>query len=135
VEAGLQPFRQAISAGVEMIMVGPAPVVAIDAARAALRSAPVVEKLKHELNFAGIVMADDLDSQATMRGDTVAEVAIDALNAGCDFLLLADVGNQLEEVAIAVESAAVDGRLSSEMLSASAQKVRTLARRYAFVER
>jgi hypothetical protein len=48
--------------------------------------------VKLVLGFDGIVMADDLDSMATMRGDSVAAVAIDALNAGCDFLLLADTG-------------------------------------------
>jgi beta-N-acetylhexosaminidase len=52
----------------------------------------VVEMLKETLGFGGVFMADDLDSMATMRGDSVAAVAIDALNAGCDFLLLAETG-------------------------------------------
>lgn len=131
IEAGLAPFRAAIAAGVEMIMVGPAIVTALDDQKAALRSSKVILKLKHELNFTGIVMADDLDSQATMRGDSVAEVAIDALNAGCDLLLLADVGSQLEDVSNAILVAANTGRVSTDALTISANKVRALADKYA----
>jgi beta-N-acetylhexosaminidase len=131
IEAGLVPFRAAIDAGVEMIMVGPAIVTELDDQKAALRSIKIVEKLKAELGFTGVVLADDLDSQATLRGDTVAEVAIDALNAGCDFLLLADAANQLEEISNAIIAAANDGRISAEALSVSADKVRALAAKYA----
>lgn len=131
IEAGLAPFRAAIAAGVEMLMVGPAIVRHLDEQKAALRSAKVVQKLKRELAFPGIVMADDLDSQATMRGDSVAEVAIDALNAGCDFLLLADVGTQLEDITQAIIAAANAGDISAEALNTSADKVRALAAKYA----
>lgn len=131
IEAGLTPFRAAIAAGVEMIMVGPAIVTALDAQKPALRSKKIVQKLKRDLRFPGIVMADDLDSQATMRGDAVAQVAIDALNAGCDFLLLADIGNQLEDVSNAIIAAANAGHISAEALSVSADKLRTLAAKYA----
>lgn len=130
-EAGLEPFRAAIAAGVEMIMVGPAIVRHLDEGKPALRSSKVVRKLKDALGFPGVVMADDLDSQATMRGDSVAEVALDALTAGCDFLLLADVGTQVEDIAQAIIAAANTGRISAEALAASADKVRALATRYA----
>ena len=106
VEAGHAPFRAVIEAGVEMIMVGPAIVTAYDECTAALRSTKVVSKLKNELNFRGVIMADDLDSRATMRDDSLVDVAIDALNAGCHFLLLADIGNQLDEVAEGIVAAA-----------------------------
>ncbi|MEO5615272.1 MAG: glycoside hydrolase family 3 N-terminal domain-containing protein [Cypionkella sp.] len=131
IASGLIPFRAAIAAGVEMIMVGPAIVTALDDQKAALRSVKVVQKLKRELGFTGIVMADDLDSQATMRGDSVAQVAIDALNAGCDFLLLADIGSQLEDISNAIIVAANAGHISAEALSISADKVRALAEKYA----
>lgn len=130
IEAGLVPFRAAIAAGVELVMVGPAPVVALDPDKAALRSAIVVEKLTGELGFGGIVMADDLDGQATLRGDSIEQAAIDALAAGCDLLLLADIGDQLDRVAQAIADAARSGAIHPEALERSAQKVRDLARRY-----
>lgn len=131
IEAGLLPFRRAIAAGVDVVMVGPAIVRAIDPGKAALRSAAVVRRLTQDLGFTGLVMADDLDSQATMRGDSVAEVAIDALNAGCDFLLLADIGPQVPQIAAAIEAAVTSGRVSRDRLALSAAKVRALAQRRA----
>jgi beta-N-acetylhexosaminidase len=127
IEAGLMPFRAAVAAEVDVIMIGPAIVRAMDPAKAALRSAQVVQRLTQDLSFQGVVMADDLDSQATMRGDSVAEVAIDALNAGCDFLLLADTGSQVADIAAIIEAAARSGRISAEALARSAAKVRALA--------
>lgn len=130
IEAGLPPFRAAIEAGVEIMMVGPAIVSAIDDKVAALRSRKIVGMLKEALGFKGVVMADDLDSHATMRGDSVCQVALDALNAGCDFLLLADTGNQLDEVANAISRAAETGDISREALAKSAERVRALAKEY-----
>lgn len=130
-EAGLAPFRAAIAAKVDVVMVGPAIVRAMDPVKAALRSAEVVRRLTVGLGFQGVVMADDLDSQATLRGDSVAEVALDALKAGCDFLLLADAGAQVTEIAAAIEAAARAGQISAENLARSAQKVRALAARRA----
>lgn len=131
IEEGLLPFQAAIESNVDVVMVGPAIVKAMDPERAALRSPIVINYLKHKMGFSGVIMADDLDSQATMRGDSVTDVAIDALNAGCDFLLLADTGTQLEEVANAIEVAARSGKISAEKLAISAEKVRSLARKRA----
>jgi len=131
IEAGLPPFRAAIAAGVEMMMVGPAIVQALDQRVAALRSPKVIGKLTGEMGFTGITMADDLDGAATLRGDSVATVAIEALNAGCDCLLLADIGTQVEDIAEVIAAAvARGGTLSEERLALSADKVRDLARRY-----
>ena len=130
IEAGLPPFRAAIAAGVEMMMIGPAIVQALDPQVAALRSAKIIDKLTGEMGFDGITMADDLDGAATLRGDSVATVAIEALNAGCDYLLLADIGTQVEDIAEAIVSAASAGTLSEERLARSADRIRALARRY-----
>ncbi len=129
-KAGFAPFQDAIAANVEMIMIGPAITKAFDHERAALRSKKVVDVLKLDLAFEGIVMADDLDSKATMRDDGIETVALDAINAGCDFLLLADIDNQLADVAKALVDAVEAGKISRDRLATSANKVRNLARKY-----
>lgn len=131
VEAGLSAFAAPIRAGAELVMVGPAIVSALDAAMPALRSAKVISVLRKQLGFSGVVMADDLDSKATLLGASVAQVAVEALAAGCDLLLLADICDQLDLVASAIVAAAKGGILSPEALAASARKVRSLADRYA----
>lgn len=131
IEAGYPAFQAPIDAGAEMVMVGPAIVTALDPERAALRSAHVISLLRQRLGFAGLVMADDLDAAATLRGDPVPQVALEALAAGCDLLMLADLGDQLEDVAAAITAAAESGIISAEALAASAGRVRGVAQRYA----
>ena len=129
-EPGFKPFREVINNGVEMIMIGPAIVQAFDESRSAPRSRRVVNMLKQDFNFEGVVLSDDLDSRATMLDDDMQTVAIESFNAGCDLLLLADVNNQLEEVGNALADAVNQGLIPRERLTYSANKVRTLARKY-----
>jgi beta-N-acetylhexosaminidase len=130
-EAGYPAFRAPIDAGAAMVMVGPSIVAALDAEAPALRSPTVVALLRQGFGFTGVVMADDLDARATLRGDSVPHVAVDALKAGCDYLLLADIGTQLDDVTQAIVAAVNAGTLSAEALAASAASVRDLCRRYA----
>lgn len=123
-------FDAPIAAGAAMVMVGPAVVAALDADRAALRSARVVGLLRQQFGFSGLVMADDLDAAATLRGDSVAQAAIEALQAGCDLLMLADLGDQVEEVAQAIIAAVQSGQIAATALAASANRVRAVARQY-----
>jgi beta-N-acetylhexosaminidase len=131
VEAMHAPFRAVIDANVEVMLVGPAIVSAYDAEKPSLRSAKTVAKLRGDLGFRGLVMADDLDAKATMLNDSVVEVALDALQAGCEFLLLADIGTQLEDVAEGIVSAVHSGRIDGEGLASAADRVRALSERYA----
>ncbi len=127
---GFNPFTDVIAAEVEMIMVGPAINKAFDPARAALRSKPVIDILKLDLRYQGIVMADNLDSKATMHGDSIEKVAVDAIRAGCDLLLTPDVGTQLGEVSKTLINAVETGNISREALAQSANKIRRLAQKY-----
>jgi beta-N-acetylhexosaminidase len=131
IEAAFPAFQAPIAAGAELVMIGPSIVTALDPEKPALRSGKVVSDLRKRFNFRGVVMADDLDSKATLLGASVPFVALEALSAGCDFLLLADIGTQLDEVGEAIALAARAGRISVDALAMSAQKVRDLAQAYA----
>jgi beta-N-acetylhexosaminidase len=86
--------------------------------------------LRSEFGFKGVVMSDDLDSRATMRGCSVEKVAIDALNAGSDYLLLAAIDGQLERVVDAICNAVETGDLAEKRLDEAGAKVRALAKKY-----
>ena len=86
--------------------------------------------LRGEFGFKGVVMSDDLDSRATMRNRSVEEVAIDALNAASDFLLLAAIDDQLERVVGAICEAVEKGEVAEERLGEAAARIRTLAEKY-----
>lgn len=124
---GMQTFNAVIAADVKMIMVGPAIVSALDPLRPALRSPAVIRRLTSDMGFRGIVLADDLDSKATLAGAGITTVAVEALAAGCDMLLLADKAEQVQEVVRAIVEAVRTGILSSDALATSADKVRQLA--------
>lgn len=128
--AGAAPFHAAIAAGTAMMMVGPAPVTALEPRLAALRTPAIIERLKGPFGFEGIVMADDLDAAATLRGDSVPHVAVQALAAGCDYLLLADMGTQLSDVVRSIMAAVDSGMLSEEELGESARRIRSAAHRF-----
>ncbi len=127
---GFIPFAEAIKNDVEIIMVGPSIVEAFDAEKPASISPRIIEMLRSEFGFKGVIMSDDLDSRATMRDRSIEEVAIDALNAGSDYLLLAAIDDQLERVVNAIRNAVEKGELAEERLSEAGAKVRALAKKY-----
>jgi len=129
-EPGFIPFSDAIRNDVALIMVGPAVVEAFDDEKPASMSPAVIHLLRSRFEFKGVVMSDDLDARATVRGSTVEQVAIDALKAGADFLLLAAVDGQMLRVADAIYRAVEKGELAESRLHEAGTRVRTLVEKY-----
>ena len=75
-------------------------------------------------------MSDDLDSQATLCGRSITQVAVDALNAGAELLLIADIDNQIDQIASAIVNAVKRHELAENRLTEAATKVRALAAKY-----
>ena len=99
----LPPFRQAIAADVASIMVAHLSLPALDPDRpASLAPAIVQTLLKDTLRFPGMVLTDDLGMQAVSGSRSLPEAAVDALVAGCDGVLLCNVG--VDEQARALEA-------------------------------
>jgi len=121
-----EPFSRAIAAGVQAIMTGPAPVAAVDEHYAASTSATMIRRLKEQFGFSGLVITDDIDAPATMRGGSIEQAAVAALTAGADLLLLAH-GPHLPELCESIVRAVETGRLSRARLAEAASKVRSIA--------
>lgn len=128
--SGFIPFSDAIANGVEMIMVGPAVVEAFDTKYPASISPKIIDMLRGKLGFKGIVMSDDLDARATLRNRPIEEIAVQALNAGSDYLLLADIDDQLNRVVQAICNAVEEKKLSEKRLHEAGKKNRKFARKY-----
>ncbi|MDF0661689.1 MULTISPECIES: glycoside hydrolase family 3 protein [unclassified Rhizobium] len=120
------PFREAIRAGTMAVMAGPAPVAALDPENAACTSAKVIELLRGEFGFTGLVISDDLDAPATMRAQSLVDTAVTALNAGVDLLLVAG-GPHLPELCDSIVDAVQTGRLPADRLIEAANRVRHTA--------
>jgi beta-N-acetylhexosaminidase len=90
----LRPFRAAIAAGVPLVMVGHARYVALDRARIASQSRPIIEGLlRGELGFGGVVVTDSMESRASLSTGSITAVSERAVRAGADLLLLTGRGS------------------------------------------
>ncbi|MBB3236746.1 glycoside hydrolase family 3 N-terminal domain-containing protein [Phyllobacterium endophyticum] len=121
--ANALPFAAAIAAGTKAIMTGPAPVVALDGTNAASTSATVIALLRGQFGFDGLIVSDDLDAPATMRGNSLLETAVASLTAGADLLLVAG-GPHIEALCDGVVAAVRRGTLSAGRLADAAARVR-----------
>jgi len=121
----LAPFRKAIEAGVDSVMVAHVTVPALepDANRVATTSPTIVTGLlKRQLGFQGIVVTDALDMAGLthLYSDHIGRAAVDAFKAGSDLLLIpADLGASYNAVLQAVRS----GEIPSAQLDASVLKL------------
>ena len=83
----LYPFKEAINAGVDALMIGHLRVPALDQNSIAPFSYPIVtDLLKNELGFKGLIITDALNMGA-LSGYKPGEVELRAFLAGCDVFL------------------------------------------------
>ena len=121
----LPPFRQAIEAGVDSVMVAHVTVPSLepDPNRVATTSPAVVNGLlKQDLGFKGIVVTDALDMAGLTRlyGANLGREAVDAFKAGNDLLIIpADLDASYQAMLAAVHK----GEISSQRLDASVLKI------------
>jgi beta-glucosidase-like glycosyl hydrolase/CubicO group peptidase (beta-lactamase class C family) len=95
----LLPFRKAVAAGVDAVMLGHIAVPSLDPSGSpATLSAPVATTLlRRELGFRGLVVTDALEMAGVRKGTWTGEAAVEAVRAGADVILLppeADVAIQ-----------------------------------------
>jgi beta-N-acetylhexosaminidase len=121
----LPPFRKAIEAGVDSVMVAHVTVPALEPDPnkvATTSSAIVTDLLKNQLGFKGIVTTDALDMAGLTRlyASNIGRAAVDAFKAGNDLLLIpADLDASYKAMLEAVKS----GEISERRLDASVRKV------------
>jgi len=121
----LPPFRQAIAAGVDSVMVAHVTVPALDPDpnHVATISSPVVsDLLEKQLGFKGLIVTDALDMAGLTHlfANNIGRAAVEAFKAGNDMLLIpADLGASYEAMVKAVES----GEVSPARLDHSVLKI------------
>jgi beta-N-acetylhexosaminidase len=140
----LVPFRAAIAAGVSSIMVGHLSVPALDATPAPVRadfenvygttrgevprhatipatlSKPIIELLRRDLAFDGLVITDAMDMGGLAAHFDAAEAAVRALAAGVDQILFSV---DTDAAIAAVKAAVRSGRITRERIDGSVERV------------
>ena len=121
----LPPFRRAIAAGVDAIMVAHVTVPALDPEPhhiATTSTAVVTELLRKEMGFRGIVVTDALGMGGLTRlyNKGIGRASVDAFKAGSDMLIVPpDIDGSYRAMVHAVRS----GEISRERLDESVRKV------------
>lgn len=125
------PFRGTLAAGVGGVMIGHIAVPSVDATGApASLSQPVVTGiLREELGFRGLVFTDDLEMNALPQ-DEIGSIAVRALQAGCDQLLICHSPEKAVLARDAILRALDDGTLSIERVRDSLERVRWAKRKF-----
>lgn len=121
----LPPFKHAIEAGVDAVMVAHVTVPALDSEpnRVATTSRAVVDGLlKEDMGFKGIVVTDALDMAGLTRlyAKDIGRAAVESFKAGNDVLIMpADLDASYRSMLHAVES----GEISRSRLDESVRKI------------
>jgi beta-N-acetylhexosaminidase len=121
----IPPFRKAIEAGVDAVMVAHVTVPALepDPSRVATTSSLIVgDLLKKQLGFNGIVVTDALDMEGLTRlyAAQPGRAAVDAFKAGNDLLI---IPLDLDAAYKAMLAAANTGEISRARIDASVLKI------------
>ena len=111
-----EPFRAAIAERVAFIMTAHVLLPSLDDTTPATLSPNVVQSLlRDELKFEGVILSDDLEMKAVSAHYPVPDAAVQAIQAGCDAVLVCQ-GNvdlqarTLEALVKAVESGRIPAR-------------------------
>jgi beta-N-acetylhexosaminidase len=121
----LPPFRQAIAAGVDSVMVAHVTVPALDPDPnhvATISPTIVSDLLQKQLGFQGLVVTDALDMAGLTKlfANDVGRAAVEAFKAGNDLLIIpADLGASYQ----AMMKAVVSGEIPQNRLDASVLKI------------
>lgn len=119
----LVPFRKAVESGVDAVMTAHIVVSGVQGMEgppATLDPVFMTTLIREEMGFEGLLLTDALDMGALAGRYDTGELAVLALEAGSDVLLMpADITEAIEAVVSAVEV----GRLNPSKIKASARRV------------
>ena len=135
-EVELPPFRAAIEAGVDAVMVSHLAVPALDptGAPASLSEPITTGLLRRRIGWSGPVLTDDLEmgALAAWAGDA-GEIAVRAMAAGSDLLFFSHRHDRVRAARDALVAAVLEGRLAEARLREAEEHVTGLAERAAGV--
>lgn len=125
----LRPFYSAAEADTDMIMVShlQLPLVVEGNRPCSLSPIIVQELLREEMGYQGVVITDSFQKRAISDYYSSAEAAVQAIQAGCDMILLP---SNLQEAAEGVLAAVENNDIREERLDESVLRILLLKSRY-----
>jgi beta-N-acetylhexosaminidase len=137
----LLPFAR-LSLSSDLVMTGHLLVPALDGEHCSTLSAKTINYLREKIGFQGAIITDSLVMQGVLKTcQTVDEAAIQALNAGCDILLLGGMQlnaghvtfeltvNDIQRIHRSIIDAVKSGRVSEARVNEALDKILKLKER------
>ncbi|MGL4346431.1 MAG: glycoside hydrolase family 3 protein [Cellulosilyticaceae bacterium] len=119
-EVELLPYRKAIANGLDSIMMHHGIFPPLDSEKPASMSKKVIDYLRNELGFNGLVITDDLIMKAVLDAYGEREPLVEAMNAGCDVLMSTCAGEWYVDF---MEECVQNGRVSEERINEACLRV------------
>ena len=122
----LAPFKAAMGAGLDAVMVGHISFPKIDPSGlpATMSSYFLTDVLREEMGFKGISISDEIEMNGYMSGkETLEECVIASFNAGLDVFVIGHTMTIQDKVLKALSDACRDGRISEERLNDSVLRI------------
>jgi beta-N-acetylhexosaminidase len=131
------PFRAAIDVQVAFIMTAHLLVPALDDQRPATLSAAIVQRLlREELGYEGVILSDDLEMKAVSARMAVPQAAVQAIQAGCDGVLVCSGDLDLQAATLEALVRAVEaGEIARARLDEAMKRLRKAKERFLANER
>lgn len=120
------PFEVALADGRGAVMVGHPVYAALDPEQPASLSPAVLNLLRDHFGFEGVAMTDSLSMRGVGEGRSAGELAVAALAAGED-LLLVQTPARIDDSVAAIVAAVARGEVPLERLTEAASRVEALA--------
>ncbi|HEX3032768.1 MAG TPA: beta-N-acetylhexosaminidase [Bacillota bacterium] len=127
----LVPFAEAVRQKVPMVMLSSAIYTELDHRQPACISPPIVQGLlRQKLGYQGVIITDDLEMKATLASDTVGGLAVRAIAAGSDIILVCHSPEQQKQAYEALLTACQTKQISEERLDESVRRILKLKCEY-----
>ena len=130
-------WRSAIEAGADTVMISHMSFPAVDSSitssgtpRPATASKPVLDILRRNMGFEGVIVTDAVNMKGCASSFEHDDVYIECFNAGNDIILF--VGDDYIDV---IEKAVLDGRISTERLDESVERILALKEKLGLFEK
>lgn len=130
-ELELQPFVDAISEGVDVVMIAHILLPKLDPNHPSSFSKVIInDLLRDELGFEGVVISDDMTMGAITENYSIEESAVEFIKAGGNIILVGHEYNKEKAVIEAVTKAVLEGDISEDILNDRVYAVLKLKEKY-----
>ena len=130
--SALVPFRNAISKGIDAMMVGGCALssAGVEVMHACLSEKVVSDLLRTDLGFDGVVLSECLEMEALSRNIGVGGGTVMSVNAGCDIVLLCRSYEYQQKAIDGLKLGLQTGAITTDRINQSLKRIQAMKSRF-----